>query len=808
MEYVLWLDQLNRDSVPVVGGKGANLGEMMRAGLPVPPGLVITVHAHQEFLKQTGLGAEIERRLVDLNPDDSEALAATARELQGLVEQAAIPDDLALAVEKAYEALIDRDDTGDEFVAVRSSATSEDAAATSFAGMFTSYLNVRGRDAVLRSVRSCWASLFGARALFYREKQQVLDAQQIAVVVQKMVNADKAGVAFTVNPATGDTGQIVIEAAWGLGEAVVAGEVTPDRYLIDKASGEIVECVIAKKTFMLARSPEGENLRHHLDEAKANARVLSDEEIRQLVELVTRDEAHYGSPQDTEWAIVGDRLYFVQTRPVTTIGREAPQPSSPVGSARENGRGEVLVRGLGASPRVACGRVRVLQSPQEGGRLQEGEVLVTEMTTPDWVPLMRRAAAIVTNSGGMTSHAAIVSRELGVACIVGTGNATEVLSDGQVVTVDGQQGVVLQGEVAPPREEMAAGASVAAAPVVMAAPITGTRLYVNLAEPSRAEEVAQLPVDGVGLLRAEFMILSALDCKHPRQLLQEGRSGEFVDRMAADLQRFAAAFAPRPVVYRSIDFKTNEFRGLAGGEEFEPVESNPMIGYRGCFRNIHEPDLFGLELQAIRRVREGFDNLHLMIPFVRTRWEFAECKRLVDGSGLTRSKGFQLWVMAEVPSIVYWLPEYAALGATGVSIGSNDLTQLLLGVDRDSEIVASIYDERDPAVLDAIHRIIQAAHAHGMTASICGQAPSVYADYAAQLVRWGIDSISVTPDVVDQTRRNIAVAEQRLLLEGVRQGLLAAVRQSGQPEPGASPATGMTASHHPAATFRNGLAGW
>jgi pyruvate,water dikinase len=291
---------------------------------------------------------------------------------------------------------------------------------------------------------------------------------------------------------------------------------------------------------------------------------------------------------------------------------------------------------------------------------------------------------------------------------------------------------------------------------------------VNLGEPDRAEAVAKLPVDGVGLLRAEFMILSALKGKHPRQLLQEGRGEEFVERMANDLRTFAAAFSPRPVIYRSMDFRTNEFRGLEGGEHFEPAEQNPMIGFRGCFRNIQQPDLFGLELAAIKRVREQFDNLHLMIPFVRTRWEFAECARLVAESGLTRAGKFELWVMAEVPSVAYWIPEYARLGATGVSIGSNDLTQLTLGVDRDSEIVAPVYDERDPAVLDAICRIITAAHQAEMTASICGQAPSVYPEYAEILVRWGIDSISVTSDVVEQTRRNIAIAEQRLLLESAR----------------------------------------
>jgi pyruvate, water dikinase len=524
---------------------------------------------------------------------------------------------------------------------------------------------------------------------------------------------------------------------------------------VDKTGTRILERIVNHKDAMLTRSLSGDNQRVELDEAKATARVLSDDEIRRLAELAMKDESHYGVPQDAEFAIAGESVYLVQTRPITAV---AAMPTTAPGIAG----GEPIIRGLGASPGTASGAVRVLHTSEEGFRFQAGEVLVAAMTSPDWVPLMRRAAAIVTDGGGMTSHAAIVSRELGVPCIVGTGRATRLLHDGEVVTVDARQGVVHRGAA------HATVQPIVGQTLVATAPVTATRLYVNLGEPDRAQAVSKLPVDGVGLLRAEFMILSALGGTHPRQLLQDGRGSEFVERMATDLLTFAAAFAPRPVIYRSMDFRTNEFRGLHGGEQFEPAEQNPMIGFRGCFRNIQQPDLFGLELAAISQVRQQFDNLHLMIPFVRTRWEFATCARLVAESGLTASRNFQLWVMAEVPSVAYWIPEYARLGATGVSIGSNDLTQLTLGVDRDSEIVAPLYDERDPAVLDAIQRIIFAAHDAGMTASICGQAPSVYPEYAEMLVRWGIDSISVTADVVEQTRHNIAAAEQRLVLEVAR----------------------------------------
>jgi pyruvate,water dikinase len=759
VEYVLSLEQLDRTSVPVAGGKAANLGEMLQAGLPVPAGFTATVAAWDRFVECSGLAATIEAQVAGVNVDDTGALAAAATTIQQCVERATIPDDVQCAIVDAYCALSRRQSVDAEFVAVRSSGTVEDAADTSFAGMFSSFLNIRGTDQLLMAVRQCWASLFTARAIAYRARNNVSGLPRVAVIVQSMVNADKSGVIFTIDPTTGDRNHVVIEGAWGLGELVVQGDVRPDHYVVDKAARRIVERSINHKDALLRRGPDGANERVELDEAKATARVLSDDEITHLAGLAIKDEAHYGVPQDAEFAISGENVFLVQTRPITAVAG-----SQPALTAVE---GETLIRGLGASPGTATGRVRILHAPEDGVRLQAGDVLVAAMTSPDWVPLMRRAAAIVTDGGGMTSHAAIVSRELGIPCIVGAGRATRVLEEGQLVTVLAREGVVRRGGQVPPLVSTVAPA----APVAVrteSSQITATRLYVNLGEPDRAEAAAKLAVDGVGLLRAEFMILTALNGAHPRQLLTEGRGDEFVDAMVRDLETFAGAFAPRPVVYRSMDFRTNEFRGLAGGVDFEPAEQNPMIGFRGCFRNISQPDLFGLELTAIKRVRERFANLQLMIPFVRTRWEFADCAHLVEQSGLLQARGFQLWVMAEVPSVAFWIPEYARLGATGVSIGSNDLTQLMLGVDRDSEIVARVYDERDASVLDAIQRIIVAAHEAGMTASICGQAPSVYPDYAEQLVRWGIDSISVTTDVVEQTRHNIAAAEQRILLEHAR----------------------------------------
>ena len=510
---------------------------------------------------------------------------------------------------------------------------------------------------------------------------------------------------------------------------------------------------VRPKALVIEAAPGGGTVTRELSPEEAGRPVLSDEEAREIARLGRDIERHYGAPQDTEWAIdPGGRIWMLQSRPVTAAGGPAPAAAAP--------EGRVLLRGLGAAPGLAVGAARILGSLADAPFLADGDVLVTHMTAPDWVPLMRRAAAIVTDSGGMTCHAAIVSRELGIPCVVGTAEATRKLRDGEVVTVDATRGVILEGAVLAPRPLEAP----AAAPE--AAPVTGTQLLVNLSEPSQVARAAALPVDGVGLLRAELMVIEALEGKHPRLLLEQGRTGEFVERMAGALVTFADGFAPRPITYRTIDFRTNEFRGLEGGERFEPEEANPMIGYRGALRYMHEPDLFRVELDAIRRVWDaGHKNLHIMLPFVRTPAELAVCRDLVAASGLLDRAGFELWIMAEVPSVLYHLERYAALGVAGISIGSNDLTQLLLGADRDSELLAELFDERDPAVVAYLEELIPKARSLGLKTSICGQAPSVHPEYAELLVRAGIDAISVNLDVVDRTRRLVAAAEQRVLLE-------------------------------------------
>ncbi len=765
---------LRRKDVDYAGGKGANLGELTSAGLPVPDGFVVGAPAYAAFLIQTGLRERLAQVLDEVDVEDTAALQAAGATAQQMVYETQLPEDLVQEITVAYERLAEGDRQTP--VAVRSSATAEDTADTSFAGMNETFLNIRGADAVIDAVRRCWRSLFGARTIYYRAVNDFGQADMdIAVVVQRQVNSTRAGVMFTVNPATGDRDELVIESSFGLGEAVVSGSVSPDRYLVGKDPLRLRRRDIHCKELTIEYDGQGGTCQRALSREEGSRPTLEDREVLAVAALGLRIEEHYGSPQDTEWAFDPEgTLWMLQSRPITTLGEEQ-EPAAAAGEARSDQPQAVLLRGLGGAPGSASGAARVLTSLSDAAALGDGDVLVTHMTSPDWLPLLRRAAAVVTDSGGMTCHAAIVSRELGIPCVVGTGEATTKLRDGEIVTVDATRGVVLEGARADTGDvakggvwgAAPAGASAGAGPA--AAPVTATQVLVNLSEPSQVARVKDLPVDGVGLLRAELMVLEALAGDHPRTLLEEGRGDEFVARMAEGLGTFAAGFAPRPVTYRTIDFRTNEFSGLRGGERFEPHESNPMIGYRGALRYTREPDVFALELAALRQVWDtGLHNLHVMLPFVRSTRELRRCRELIAESGLLDRPGFELWVMAEVPSVLFNLAEYAALGVTGISVGSNDLTQLLLGADRDNEVLAETFDERDPAVTAYLRELIPRARGLGLRTSICGQAPSVHPEYAELLVGAGIDAISVSVDAVDRTRRLVAAAEQRLLLDAAR----------------------------------------
>ena len=746
---VVWFEEVGKEDISQVGGKGANLGEMTKAGITVPPGFIVTAQSYFYFLQKSNLTDTIRKLLSDLDTNDSEKLQKVASRIKSLLNAAAMPEEIAREIAQAYGKL------GSGAVAVRSSATAEDLPEASFAGQQRTFLNVVGEKEVIAAVQGCWASLFEPRAIFYRAHQGFDHfSVGIAVPVQRMVQSEASGVMFTLDPITNDRSKIVIEAVYGLGESIVSGEVTPDLYVVDKEGLEISDKKLARQEWQLVR-----NSKRGKDLEKANTRVavleavqakqkFSDDDITALAKIGKRIEDHYAFPQDIEWAKEGEDIFIVQTRPVTTM-KDITEKKDVTGTVET-----LLLTGSPASPGIASGPTRLIHQSSEIDRVLVGDVLVAEMTTPDFVPAMKRAAAIATDRGGRTCHAAIVSRELGIPCVVGTGNATKVLKQEQIITVDGSVGKVFEGRLV--REKIDIPTLEPKTRVR-----TNTKVYVNLAEPELAERVASRHVDGVGLLRAEFII--AQIGEHPRYMISQGRGQEFVERLTEGVTTFARAFNPRPVVYRTTDFKTNEYRNLKGGEEYEDIEENPMLGYRGCSRYVQEADVFKMEIEMVKRVREDYKNLWVMIPFVRTVDEMAHLMSTLKDEGLSSSKDFKIWMMVEVPSNIFLIDEFIDLGIDGISIGSNDLTQLILGIDRDSPKLAEVFDERNEAVMLALKKAIRAAARRGITASICGQAPSVYPELTKKLVKWGITSVSVSPDAIESTREIIARAEGRMV---------------------------------------------
>jgi pyruvate,water dikinase len=742
---IVWFNEVTKEDVATVGGKGANLGEMTRAKIPVPPGFIVTADAYFDFLKKSKLTSKINKLLKPLNPDNSNQLHQIAGQIKQLIIDTPIPPEIAEEIKHSYNKM------GGGLVAVRSSATAEDLPEASFAGQQRTFLNIEGRKEVITAVRGCWASLFEPRAIFYRH-QQGFDHFRvgIAVPVQKMVQSEASGVMFTIEPVTSDSNHIIIEAVHGLGEAIVSGEVTPDLYIVDKKTTKIVSKKTARQELQLVRNPgavgEEANIWVEMPPDEQTRQKVTDEEIVKIARLGKKLEEWYKFPQDIEWAKQDSEIFIVQTRPVTTIKEKAEE--------EEEIKAPVLLTGDKASPGIASGPAKIIKDISHIERVHEGDILVAEMTTPDFVPAMKRAVAIVTDRGGRTAHAAIVSRELGIPCVVGTGEATTKLTNGQVVTVDGSHGKVYEGKVTRRIK------TTAVSDMLREAIRTKTRVYVNLAQPELAEKVAAHNIDGVGLLRAEFIV--AQIGEHPQYMIKHKRGDEFVEKLYQGINLFAQAFDPRPVVYRTNDFKTNEYRELTGGQDYESVEENPMIGYRGASRYITDIDVFKLELEAIKRVRREHKNLWVMLPFVRTVDELVRTKKIMEAEGLKRSKDFKLWMMVEVPSNVLILEKFLEVGIDGISIGSNDLTQLILGIDRDSEKLAGTFDERNEAVMVALERVIKVSRKMGVTSSICGQAPSVYPELTEKLVAWGITSVSISPDMIGTTREIIAKAEAKL----------------------------------------------
>lgn len=752
-----WLDAIGNADVDRVGVKASALGSLVTAGVAVPPGFVVPTTALADFLHRNGLERTIQTELTTLHADDAQALHRAAKTIQAEILAAEADPALERAIADAYDALKAK---GILAVAVRPSVVLHDLPSPALAGQQKSFLYVTGSTRIIEAVKKVWASLYTARALYYRlHHMQESPVVHLAVLVQGMVPARVAGVLSTVNLNGGGHDQLRVEAVWGLGYAVTSGALTPDQYVLDRESGAIIERTVVMQNWQLGK-PAGDRQVRHLPVSPAlqHSPKLTDQELHVLWETSKTVLERQGGEREIEWAFDGDRLVILESRPIPAVSRDV----------RVRGEKETLVRmpripllkGRTASLGVVTGTVRVIRSTAELYRVKAGDVLVAETTSPDFLPALERASALVTDEGGRTSHAALVAQEFGIPAVVGTGTATHILHEGQIVTVDGGSGQVFRGKLVLAHKDAAA-----LRPTLRhrrETPRTATKVFVNLANPAHAKEVSQLPVDGVGLLRAEFMV--ARLGKHPKSFVAEGRRSEYVRALADGIESFAAAFHPHPVIYRASDFKTNEYRGLPGGAEYEPAEENPMLGYRGTLRYLQEPDLFRAELEALMdvRARRGHNNVWLMLPFVRTVDEFKAAKAFVDAGGLSAERNFKLMMMCEVPSNVFLIEEFLAAGVQGVSIGTNDLTQLILGVDRDNAHIAEHFDENDPAVKRAISHVIAACRIAHVPVGACGDAVSRSPVFAEFLIEEGVTSVSVRPDTVERVRELVASIEHQL----------------------------------------------
>lgn len=745
---IAFFKEIDKNDLPLVGGKGANLGEMTQAGFPVPNGFAITITAYEMFVQQNNLEKKILDILKTLNVEDPEQLNQASKNIKKLILYGKYPDIVSKEIIRAYKKLSGR--FSNALVAVRSSAAAEDLPKASFAGQQETFLNIKGEANLLLKVRECWASLFTPRAIFYRSENNIPQgSEKISAIVQKMVQSESSGVMFSIDPVSNQKDRIVIEAVWGLGETIVQGSVIPDTYVVQKETFSILSKEISDQSIQLIRKGI-ETKERQVPEKFRDKQKISDDDIVALAKLADKLHQHYYFPQDAEWAKEKGKIYIVQTRPVTTTKDTRILRNQDTGLKIST---TPILSGAGSSPGIGTGPVKILVSPKEISKIKEGDVLVAPMTSPDYVPAMKKASAIVTDQGGQTSHAAIVSRELGIPCVVGTQKATRILKDGDFVTVDGKEGKIYLGSKVKKTLSNTLNEK-----VVMSK--TATKVYVNLAEPEQALRVSKLNVDGVGLLRAEFIMANI--GIHPKEAIKRKIQNKFVERLVNDLSTFCRHFHPRPIIYRATDFKTNEYRSLEGGKFWEPQEPNPMLGYRGAFRYIADPEVFNLELAAIKKVRERYDNFHLMIPFVRSPEELAKVRRLVATEGLFEKQSFKFWMMVELPVNVILLEDFIKVGIDGVSIGSNDLTMLIEGTDRDNSEVSQAFNELSPAVLWSIKRVIKICNKHGVTSSICGQSVSTYDSLVELLVKSGITSVSVNPDAINRARGIIYETEKNI----------------------------------------------
>lgn len=753
MENIIsFIRDLRKEDIPLVGGKGANLGEMVSAGIPVPDGFVVNVNAYREFVNTGRVKDEIIKVLSDTDRSDEKKLQENATKIQKIILAAPMLPKIESEIKNAYRQLSGVEEC---FVAVRSSATAEDIPEASFAGQQATYLNIKGENELVVNVQKCWASLFTARAIFYREEQKFdhMDVL-IAVVVQKMVNSTVSGVMFTSHPITGEN-KIVIESGYGLGEGVVSGEITPDTYIVDKATLEIEDKIISTQKIGYTKS-EGKTKKVEIKLEVQSKQKMTDENIKKLALIGRNIDVHYKQPMDVEWAEEKNELYIVQARPVTTIKKKEGGDKAKVKEDKKADR-KILVKGLGASPGFVSGRVRVIHDLSEMSKVKAGDILATVMTSPDMVPIMKKAKAIITDEGGMTCHAAIVSRELGTPCIVGTKNGTKILKDDEDVTVDATKGIVYEGY-----EEISEQKIVQVASAGSSIIVTATEIKANVDFPEVAERAKALGADGVGLLRAEHMFIEIGE--HPIKLINEGRKEELINKIAGGIKGVAEIMYPNPVWYRTLDLKTDEFVHLKGGEN-EPVEANPMIGWRGIRRSIDEVEVLKCEFAAINKLREEerLINIGVMLPMVQHPSEVKKAKEIALSAGLDPDK-MDFGIMVEIPATAIIIDEFVKEKIAFISFGTNDLTQFTLALDRNSSNVAKLYDETHPAVLRLIKRVIEVCKKAGVKTSICGQAGS-YPAMVEKLVAMGIDSVSANVDAIQNIRAVAARVEKKLLVD-------------------------------------------
>lgn len=775
---VLWFDELHRKDVDLVGGKSSSLGEMTSSmDVPVPYGFATTATAYRRFMKETGINDQVNALLAGIKDyEDSDELHATCSKIRQIIVDAKMPDYLAKEIEDAYEELSQKVGEKDPFVAIRSSATAEDLPDASFAGQQESYLNIKGAKDVVKKVQECYASLFTDRATYYRQKQGYPHEKvALSAAVQMMVFSKAAGIMFSVDVTNGDDSKIVIDGIYGLGEYIVLGKVTPDHFIVDKKTLKIVDRDITTKPVRLIRKPGSGVEQEDVPADIKDKPVLTDAQVEELAGYVKKVEDHYGCYMDMEYALDErtNKLWIVQARPETVWSRRNKEKKNAEEAPKMSvADAEVVVKGLPASPGLAAGKAHVIENPDDIDNFKEGEVLVTLMTSPDWVPAMKKAKAIVTNNGGMTCHAAIVSREMQIPCIVGTksrGTAVmDVVKTGDVITVDSKNGIVYKGDIVDslqPKETKTASAGATVAAEYFAP--TATQVMMNLGDPELIDKYADLPADGIGLMREEFLWTSYIH-EHPLYLIEKGEPEKVINMLAEGIAKVARTIAPRPMVLRLSDFKSSEYRNLKGGEKYEPVEPADLLGWRGASR-YYDPkyvEAFKLELGAVKKVRNefGLKNLNVMIPFVRTVDEAKKVTDIMAAEGLQRSADFKIFMMAEIPTNIILADQFNQY-VDGYSIGSNDLSMLILGCDRNNDTVSRLFDERNLAVKRAIRHLIKVAHKDGKTVSICGQAPSEYPEFTEFLIQSGIDYVSVNPDMVKQTKRNVAHFEQRIMLD-------------------------------------------